>query len=197
LKNEFLKRSFEDYINAVSSSAGTPGGGHVAGVVCGFAYGLMLMSLRIAVLKRNPDSKEALVLEEKLAELQKESLDCAEEDSEKFKNVMKSWKAGGDELDKAMSEAAEVSLKISEKSYELLKLIKAQELSGFRNIITDVGISAELARAAFRGGIMNCRVNILNISSKGRFEGEIKQLEENFNTDYNYLMEKLENFLAG
>ncbi len=190
--------TLKEYIDNLSSSAPVPGGGHAAATVLGFACGLMLMSLRIAVLKKKPENRAALELEMKLSELQKRSLNLAEKDSESFMEVMKNWKNPGEALDRALLASAEVSLDISSAALELLSLIEMEDLRRYSNIITDVGLAVSLAGSAHRGGVMNFRVNIRTLTTEyaKTLESKNRETELRFRRIYSLLRGEAER-LAG
>ena len=191
-----LDRSLNNYIESLSSDAGTPGGGNAIGLVNAFACGLMLMSLKIAIIKKEGDNiGEALNLKNQLENLQKRSLELAEEDRKVFKEVLALWKAKDESLDDVLKKAAEVSLNSSMLSFDLIRLIGAQDLQRYRNIITDVGIAVEFAQACFRGSMMNYKINIKSIKEKSSYEYLEKdkvKLMEVFCGISNKLQEKIE-----
>ncbi len=188
----------KDYIESLSSSDSTPGGGNAVGVVNSIATGLMLMSLRIAILKKVGDIEEPLRFEKQLLDIQKKSLELADEDIEKFKEVMASWKIGGERIEKALKESAEVSLEISNQSLELIKLIGMQDIDSYTVILTDVAISLELAGACFRSGIINYKINVKGMKNQVAYNSLRKkrdELVEEFNDKYNDLIEKIKSLI--
>src|SRR3989339_546499 len=97
--NKLSNETLSEYIEKLSSDSGAPGGGSAIGVAGALACSLMLMSLRIAVLKKNSSDAEALQLQDRLIFSRNGFLDLSEKDSEKFKTVMKYWKEKGQGLD--------------------------------------------------------------------------------------------------
>ncbi len=179
------------YIESVASDSSTPGGGNVAGVINSLGCALMLMSLRIAVLKKDKRDPDALQTEKELESLKEKSLCLAREDSRIFSKVMKYWKEGGSSLHRAIKESAEVSLDISEAAFILVSIIEKQELNRFKNIITDVGIALELARAAYESGIMNFKINCAGLQEpSGR---HLKEKEKIISAEFNKKFPALRN----
>jgi formiminotetrahydrofolate cyclodeaminase len=194
--DNLLNGDITGYIEKLSSSAGTPGGGNAIGLVNSFACGLMLMSMRIAILKKNPQDADILDFERQIETIQKRSLELAEKDSIKFKEVLSVWKEGGAKLENALRESAIISMEISRQALKLIEIISSQDLKRYVNIITDVGISAEFAGACFRGGIMNYKINAKGIKNSGAIEGlneEITSMDERFQ----YLSKKVMDILKG
>jgi len=192
------EQSFTEYLNEVSSARSTPGGGHVAARVNAFGCGLMLMSLRIAVLKKDPSNTAALKLEKKLLKLQDTSMKLADEDSESFRSVMRSWKSGGEPLENALGYSAEVSQKIAGAARDLLETINSEEISKYKNIITDLGLAAALARTAYEGGMMNLKINsasLKNSSVKNKFINDAEKDEEGFRILYGNIIEKISEYI--
>ncbi len=180
------------YIEDVSSDASTPGGGNVAGVINSLGCALMLMSLRIAVLKKNKTDSEALNTEKELNMLKDRSLCLAREDSCLFSKVMKYWREGGSSLQNALEESAKVSLDISEAAVLLISIIEKQDLKRFKNIITDVGIALELARAAYESGMLNFKINYDGMKKPA---GQLKEKEKNINSEFNKKFPVLRKFV--
>ncbi|MFW6173379.1 MAG: cyclodeaminase/cyclohydrolase family protein [Elusimicrobiota bacterium] len=192
--SDHINKSLQDYINDVSSQKSTPGGGNVVGVVSSFGCALMLMSIRIGVLAKEPDSRLERDSEEELLKLRQEFIILSERDSKKFKQVIKNWKKRGEELENALKGAAEVSLEMAELNVKLIDLIEKQNLERLRNIVTDVGISLELARACFNGGIMNYKVNKKAVKKQDtieKLELKSRELIKKFNEKYGKISEKI------
>ena len=196
--NNLLNESMKNYVDSLSSGSGTPGGGNAIGVVCSFACALMLMSLRIAVLKKGGDVADSLELQKTLEDIQKKCFFLAEKDSEKFKNVLAKWKKGGSELESALKESAEVSLDIAEICLELLQHIDMQDLSRYTMIMTDVGIAVELANACFSGAVMNYKINVKGIKNQVVFNN-LKKIRNRvfgeFEDLYSKLSEKIKSLI--
>ncbi|MGM0568352.1 MAG: cyclodeaminase/cyclohydrolase family protein [Elusimicrobiota bacterium] len=178
------EKTLNKYIEDVSSSAATPGGGNVAGVVNSLACSLMLMSLRIALLKKDPDNVFGRELEKEVESIKKLSLELASRDSLYFNELMKNYKKGGEELNDSLKKSAVVSLDISEAALELVRKIKSIEIQKFKNIITDVGISLQLASAAFKSGVMNYKINISALKEPA---GDLEEKEKKFSSDFNQI----------
>jgi formiminotetrahydrofolate cyclodeaminase len=140
--SDILDGSLKSYIDKVASSAGTPGGGNVIATVNSLAASLMLMSLRIAILKKESDSAEALKFEQKLFDIKE----------------------------------------------------KSQDLSSYKNIITDVTISFYFAEATFRGGIANTIINAKLLKSKDN-KSEILKMQTDIEKRYTDLAENLKDKL--
>ncbi|MEA3506864.1 MAG: cyclodeaminase/cyclohydrolase family protein [Elusimicrobiota bacterium] len=188
--DDIFSGSLKSYIDKVASSASTPGGGSVIAAVNSLAASLMLMSLRIAILKKENPPKEALDLEKELMDIKEESLELAEADSREFKKVMKNWSKGGELLEESLKRAAEVSLNISLKSLELIELIDAQDLNAYKNIITDVAIAFYLGESSFRGGIANSVINA-KLLSREENKTEIFKRQKNIEKNFKGLADKL------
>ncbi|NLB34616.1 MAG: cyclodeaminase/cyclohydrolase family protein [Elusimicrobia bacterium] len=192
------EESFTEYLKDLSSSRSTPGGGNAAARVNAMGCALMLMSLRIAVLKKTPEDDSAILLEKNLLELQERSMGLAEEDSSSFKGVMRAWKTGGQPLEEALRCSAEVSQKIAAAARELLQMIEGEEISKYKNIITDVGLALALARAAYEGGMMNTKINsamLKNSSHKEKLISETEKDETEFRLTHGNLLEKINQYI--
>ncbi|MBN2407518.1 MAG: cyclodeaminase/cyclohydrolase family protein [Elusimicrobia bacterium] len=198
--DSLTESSLGGYIEKLSSDSGTPGGGNALGVIGSMACALLLMSLRIAVLKKDRQNGEALAAESRLLGIQKKMLSLAEEDSARFKEVLAAWRQGGEKLQAALKASALVSLEIAEKSCELLDVAGSLDLGKFANIITDVGISSELAGSCFRGGMMNYHINAKGIGDKSscaQMAGRQAGLESGFAEKYGIVSEKIKAVMNG
>jgi len=173
----------QKYIEDVSSSSGTPGGGNVLGTVEALSCGLMLMSLRIAVLKKGDSAPEFHDLEASLIEFQESAVLFAHEDSKRFSRLMSCWKEGGSKLESAVKSCADISVDIAELALNIMELIDRQNMEKYKNIITDVGIAFELAVSCFRGAEMNYRINSVNLpgSKRAGIDSRMTDLKNRFN----------------
>ncbi|GEM_PF-3005039 len=189
------KLTIREYIDSLSSDKPTPGGGNAAGLANALGCSLMLMSLRIAVLKKNPEDAESINLEKGLLELREESMELAEQDSEKFLSVIKNYKKKGSGLSKAMYEAAQVSLNISSAAEKLSKLILKSPLGKMKNIITDVKMALEFSRVAYSGGMINCSVNESGVQNSELKELKCRKdrIEKNFESNYKEVLKNIGN----
>lgn len=195
--SEFINEPLKEYIDKLSSASSTPGGGNAIAVVNSLAAGLLLMSLRIVILKKEPDNSEIQKLELLLIDIQKKSISLAEEDTLRFKQVMSCWKDGGVKLHKALLSSAKVSLDISKVSVGLIDLIGMQDLERFNNIITDVAIAIEFARSCFVGGIYNFLINVksLDVDLYSELKTEKEKLENKFNIGYQNTLKKVKSMI--
>jgi formiminotetrahydrofolate cyclodeaminase len=163
---EHINEGVREYVSELASSAATPGGGNAAGLLCAFSASLMLMSLRIALIKKQPEDENWKILEDELEQIRIRGMELADEDSRCFRGLLEAWRDPSKDNEAAYSSCASVSLDIASSSLDILRHAESLDMKLFKNIITDVYMASEFAAASFRGAVMNCRVNLKYIKDE-------------------------------
>ena len=152
-----------DYLDALASKAGTPGGGAAAGITGAQACALMEMVCR---LTRGQDKVIAPILAGADA-ARARFLDLASHDMEKFNDVMTAWRAPDGErqsrLQPALKAAAEVPLEMIAEAVALIDDLGQLSSIGNQNLVTDTGIAALLLEATIRSSRLNVLINLKSI----------------------------------
>ena len=152
-----------DYLDALASKAGTPGGGSAAGITGAQACALMEMVCR---LTRDQDAVIAPILAAADA-ARARFLELARHDMDRFNEVMSAWRAPEAErqsrLQPALKGAAEVPLAMIDEAVGLIDDLVELSSVGNPNLITDTGIAALLLEATIRSSRLNVLINLQTI----------------------------------
>ena len=161
-----------EFIDALASSAPTPGGGGASAYVGALAAALASMVGELTLGKKSyadvePEVKEAL---EKLKELRKRLLELVDADAEAFKPLAASYRMPKDTPEQqaakheaeqeALAGAIEVPLQIMQSISEVVGIIDFMSQKGSRMALSDAGVAAAFARAASDGASLNIYINV-------------------------------------
>jgi methenyltetrahydrofolate cyclohydrolase len=189
LKDQKIKT----FLDTLASKSATPGGGSVAALTGAMASALLSMVGNLTIGKEKyheveNDIKKILKQSEKL---RNEFENLMEKDVEVFNQFMAIMKLPKDtkeqkenrrvKLQIALLEAANVPLEVAKKSQELLNICLEIADKGNKNVISDAGVGAILAEAAFYSAVLNVKINLAMIQDekiKENLNLEIKKLTE-------------------
>jgi formiminotetrahydrofolate cyclodeaminase len=163
--------SLQDFLDALASDQPTPGGGGAAALAAALGAALVAMTARLTVGRRRYRSVEADMQRviARADEIRGETLGLVRADAEVYGEVMRAYglpretEAEKDARREALARAAEaagrVPLRVGALSAELIDLAHETVEKGNRNVISDAGSAAALARAAIRISEMNVEAN--------------------------------------
>lgn len=167
-----------EFSQKLSSSAPTPGGGSAAALAGWLASSLLLMFCRLSIGKEKFKDHEAELKQteketEALGEILKKGVD---EDTEAFNQVMEAFKLPKETeeekekrrgaIQKAMRQAAEVPLAVSQNCLSLLKTCHKIVDKGNPNSISDLGVACLLAYCGLEGALLNVKINLASIKDE-------------------------------
>lgn len=153
-----------EYLDAVSSSDPTPGGGGVAAVAAALGAGLGSMVTAISATKSDDDRISELAAE--CGVLREALLGLSMEDQTVFDDVMSALRLPKDDparaqgLESTVRAAAEVPLKVARTCLQLLTVLESLVTLASRHCISDIGAAAHLAHAAIKASLLNVYINI-------------------------------------
>lgn len=162
-------RTLEGYIEAVASSAPTPGGGSVVGVVGALsaALGQMVLNFTGAPADGGPSRRDELL--HALADCQAHLLQGAADDEAAYRGYRDASalpKATAEEkavrkaaMQAALTTATEVPLAIAEQAARVAALLVEVAQIGNRHLASDAALGALLAETTLRGALLNVRGN--------------------------------------
>jgi len=153
-----LNESLNKYLDDLSSSSPTPGGGNVS-ALCGVlasSLGMMVCGLTIGKKKYLHFEKEAVLLKEKLDNARQEFLNLAEKDNEAFDKV----------IEKATFDAAVVPADVIKKCKEIIEFLNDVAEKGNQNSLSDAGVALSLVSTAAQGAFMNVLINCASLSNQ-------------------------------
>lgn len=175
-----------DFYADVASASPAPGGGSVAASAGALGAALAGMVCRLTVKKKkHADVRdELLTVSAEADQLRKELTELISKDKQAFDKVMEAFalpKSDDEKLavrDAAISEATKgatlVPMTVAEKSLQALKLSHTVAAKGNPNSITDAGVAALMAHAAFEGAVYNARINLVDLADE-TFKSEINK----------------------
>lgn len=166
-----IKKSLQKYLEDVSSSSPTPGGGNVS-AFCGAlsaSLGMMVCNLTIGKKKYAEVEAEMLQLKDKLSFYINKFISLGKSDNEAFERVMDAFKLPkeneeqkklrAEAIEKSTIEAAAVPAEVIKNCHELLPLLDMITQKGNQNSLSDAGVAAALLAAASEGALLNVLIN--------------------------------------
>ncbi len=184
-----LQTSLEIYLNDLTSSSPTPGGGNVS-ALCGVlsaSLGQMVCSLTIGKKKYIQVEEELKKIKESLKELSNDFLKLADRDNKAFEKVMQSFKFPKETdqekndrdaaIDEATMDAAIVPAEVIIKCGQLLPLLEIIAEKGNRNSLSDAGVAMSLASAAAEGAFLNVAINCAGLVNRSSADEFLKKSE--------------------
>lgn len=191
----FKDYKIEEFLNDLSSSSPSPGGGSTAALVAALAGSLNNMVYSLTINKKafeslSEENKEKMIsFEKECKEFIENCIELMEEDRNSFNKVMDSYKLpkNTDEEKKYRKE------QIKEKTYgammcplnvcrECIKFYNNIEFAikyGNKMLASDAGVAASLLHSAIESSIINVKINLSSLKSEVYFnevENEIKTL---------------------
>ena len=168
LKDQKIK----NFLDTLASKSATPGGGSVAALTGAMGAALLSMvgNLTIGKEKYQHVQEDIKNILEKSERLRADFEKLIEEDVEAFDQFMAIMKLPKEtekqkedrrkKIQEALLETAGVPMEVARKSNELLDICVVVAEKGNKNVISDVGVSAMLAEAAFDSAVLNVKVNM-------------------------------------
>lgn len=166
------------FLDALASSAPTPGGGSVAALGGAMAAGLVSMVCALTIGKKQYAAIEAEVrgFQDRAEALRGELQRLAAEDIEVFTRLAAAYKLPRiTEADAATRQAAiqqvtrsaaEVPLRTAQAAAAILPLCTALAPQVSRLIVSDIGVAAILARATVQSAILNIEINLSGLADQ-------------------------------
>jgi formiminotetrahydrofolate cyclodeaminase len=163
------------FLDALASSAPTPGGGSVAAVSGAMAAGLVSMVCALSIGKKQfaEIEDELRGIHDRAEALRRELQHLADEDIAIFSRLSAAYKLPRTtEADAATRQAAiqqvtrlaaEVPLQTAQAAAAILPLCTALAPRAGRLIVSDVGVAAILARATVQSAILNIEINLAGL----------------------------------
>ncbi len=178
----YFEGQFKQYMDDLAGKKPAPGGGSAAAAAGALGVSLLSMVANFTVRPSSPQAvrrsspqveaevQEVLSSAEKLrSELQK----LIDEDIVAYRRVSAAYKMPKDSekektarskaIQAALKEAMSVPLAICRNLYEAIGLCEPLLKKGNVNLVSDVGVAAELIAAAFVSAVLNVEINLAGI----------------------------------
>ena len=184
----YLEGKFKEYLNDLAARKPAPGGGSAAAAAGALGVGLLSMVANFTTGKEKYKNVEAEIRQvlsssEKLrGELQK----LIDEDIVAYQKVSSAYKMSKEtEEDKkartqaiqtALKDAMAVPLAACRNLFEAVKLCRPLLEKGNQNLVSDVGVAAELIASAFESALLNIEINLSAIKDRDLADEISKEL---------------------
>lgn len=162
-----MEKNVDKFLEALASSAPTPGGGGAA-ALCGalaIALGNMVGNLTLGKKKYADVQEDIAALNEKAETLRKDFVALIDADAEAFKPLSEAYGIPKDDpmradvMESALLKAVQPPMEIMRKCVKALDVISEYAAKGSALAISDAGCAAALARAAADAAALNVRIN--------------------------------------
>ncbi len=206
------EKTLTGFMEELSSSSPTPGGGSVSALAGVLGASLMEMVCNLTIGKEKFKEHEADLVKtrEEVQTLKKRLFSLIEEDAKAFDGVMAGFKMpkGTDEEKKARSEtiqsatkeATRVPLETAKNCLRILELCKVSVGKVNPNAISDLGVSTLMSHSGLEGASLNVLINTPSIkdqSFKEESERTLKELRAKAEELRSQLMPEVERIIRG
>ena len=183
-------KKIKTFLDTLASKSPTPGGGSAAALVGAMSAALLSMvgNLTIGKEKYLDVENDIKRLLEKSEKLRADFEELIEKDIEAFNQFMAVMKLPKEtkeqkenrsrEMQNALKDAANVPLEIARKSLEVLNICQEVAAKGNKNVISDAGVGAIVAEAAFESAILNVKINLGMIKDEKDKKDLKREIEE-------------------
>lgn len=171
----FIDITLREFMEELSSSAPTPGGGSVSALAGSLGLSLLTMVLNITLKKSDNESDLEEILED-AEKLKNELTELIDEDSKAFDGVMSAFRLPketeeqknerSEKIQSAFKSASEVPYKTAEKCVKGSEIALIVAEKGEKNAISDVGCAVWLLKAGYRGARLNVEINLSSIKDE-------------------------------
>ncbi len=162
-----MEKNIDKFLEALASSAPTPGGGGAAALcgAVGIALGNMVGNLTLGKKKYAEVQEDIAALNAKAEALRADFLALIDADADAFEPLSRAYgipkddPTRGEVMEAALMRAAEPPLEIMRKCVKALELIADYAAKGSALAISDAGCAAAIIRAACEAAALNVLVN--------------------------------------
>ena len=173
-----LSKSLKSYLEELSSSSPTPGGGNVAALSGSLAcnLGIMVCNLTIGKKKYLDVEEEMKLTKSKLEEYNDCFLELAIKDNYAFDQVMAAFKLRketdeqkkirSEKIEEATFAAAVVPSEVIETCRKVIPHLETISQKGNQNSLSDAGVGLSLLATAAEGAILNVIINCTSLTNK-------------------------------
>ena len=185
-----MEKNIDKFLEALASSAPTPGGGGAA-ALCGalaIALGNMVGNLTLGKKKYADVQEDIAELNANAEALRAGFVALVDADAEAFAPLSRAYSIPKDDpardeiMEPALLKAAEAPLEIMRKCAEALELISGYAAKGSALAISDAGCAAALCGAAMEAAALNVKINTKSMKNRA--------VADNINAETNELLQK-------
>lgn len=187
------KEDLKGYLDGLASRKSVPGGGSAAALAGALGVALLSKVANFTIGKKgyqDVESQMQKILEstENLRQALERLIDDDVFAYQKVREAYKLPQANKEEegrrnvcIQKALKKALEVPLEVCRKSVEAITWCEFLLEKGNKNLISDVGVAAELLDSSFNSALLNVQINlsaIKDVSLKNRIREELLSQEK-------------------
>ena len=182
-----MEKNIDKFLEALASSAPTPGGGGAAALcgALGIALGNMVGNLTLGKRKYADVQEDIAALNSRADALRADFVALVDADAEAFAPLSRAYGIPKDDparaeiMEAALKRSAEPPLAIMRKCAEALELVKEYAAKGSALAISDAGCAAVLIRSAAEAAALNVFINTKSMTNRktaGRLNTEANSL---------------------
>ncbi|MCM8769933.1 MAG: cyclodeaminase/cyclohydrolase family protein [Candidatus Omnitrophica bacterium] len=177
---DYLNESLRSYLEKLAARVPCPGGGSVAALTASLSAALASMVANYTLGKKNYRQYEHLIAAtlEKIKAIGQKLERFVEDDSRLYEKIQQATRQNSPALQEHLRLSAGLHLEISRECFSLLQEDLLLLEKGNRHLISDVGISAVLAEAAFRAACINAAINFKYIQDTAFVAAGQAELED-------------------
>jgi len=194
------------FLEKVAAETPTPGGGSASALAGALSASLVAMVAALSSKKGRGKKGRMEQIRRKALTIQKRLFRAIDEDSKSFDAVIKAFRhpKGSEKerlqrarkIQQAYQNATLTPQVVCQQSIQLLEYSKILILQGNPNAMSDAGVAAFLADAAFSGGLLNIGINLVAVKEK-KFKNKMKLLMGRWTEKRNDLMRAILMKLTG
>ena len=185
-----MEKNIDKFLEALASSAPTPGGGGAAALcgALGIALGNMVGSLTLGKKKYADVQEDIAELNAKAEALRAGFVALVDADAEAFAPLSRAYSIPKDDpardeiLEPALLKAAEAPLEIMRRCAEAIDIIADYAAKGSALAISDAGCAAALCGAAMESAALNVKIKTKSMKNRA--------VADNINAEMNELLQK-------
>ena len=208
---KFIDQTCREFTEVLSSRQPVPGGGGAAALVGALGTALAGMVANLTTGKKKYAAYEndiQRILKETKA-LQDELLEMVDRDAENFAPLAAAYRMPSktakeqilkeEELEKCTLQACQIPIEIVKTAYKAVKLQEELLNKGSIMALSDIGVGAELLRAALVSGWLNVKINTRSLKDSKeaqKIESEVKPLVDKGVSICEKLLQEVQNRLS-
>ena len=185
MENTMLDKTLPEFAALLASKAPVPGGGGAAALAGALASALASMVCNLTSGKKRYAQYEGDIqrIAARAETLRTELLADIDADAAAFEPLSKAYSIPTDAperaevMENALKVACQAPMNIARRCGEVLELLSELSEKGSAIAVSDVGVGAQLGRAALLSAGLNVRINIKSMTDMACAEGYARELE--------------------
>ncbi len=185
MENSFCKLSLTEFTELLASKAPVPGGGGAAALAGALASSLTSMVCALTAGKKKYAAYEGDIqrITGEAEALRRELLEGIDADAAAFEPLSKAYAIPRDAperaevMEAALKAASQTPMDIAERCGKVLELLFELSEKGSAIAVSDVGVGAQLARAALLSAGLNVRINAKAMADRAYAQALLRELD--------------------